>query len=163
MSSGAGSLPVLPKTSHSWVTPVSFSSGEPPAHIVLVDDDSGVRNVAAMMLRCAGYDVLTATDGLEAWDLLRRSPADLLITDHHMPGLTGLALIARARAWRQDLPTILISGLLDPNEIHPAHRPAIDAMLTKPFDSATLLGAVSSCLERARQQRHHAEAQHTPA
>lgn len=163
MSSGEGSLPVWPKTSSSWVGTSPFVRVEPAVRVLLVDDDDAVREMAALMLRCAGYDVLTASDGLEAWELLRRSPVDLLITDHNMPRLTGLVLIARARAWRSDLPTILISGLLDPEDLHSAHRPAIDAMLMKPFGSARLLDTVAACLERARQHRHHAEAQHAPA
>jgi len=78
--------------------------------LLVVDDDSEIRSIIAVLLRGAGYRVDTASDGGAGWIALCAKPYDLLITDHLMPKITGLDLIRRVRAVPLDLPCILISG-----------------------------------------------------
>ena len=60
------------------------------ARIVVVDDEALVRDMLAEFLRRMGHEVATAGDGHEALEILRRRPADLVITDIVMPVMYGL-------------------------------------------------------------------------
>jgi len=65
--------------------------------IVLADDDDDLRAVYAPMLRSMGHDVREAVGGVEALDLIRRHPPDLLILDVWMPGCNGFEVLERLR------------------------------------------------------------------
>jgi len=83
------------------------------ARILLVDDDEGVRNATAMLLRVEGYDVLCAASLAEANEALRNDPRiDLVIADYHLQkGETGIEVIAAARAVAGErLGAVLVSG-----------------------------------------------------
>ncbi len=88
---------------------------EPPfgtrMRVMLVDDDSMVREILAGELEIHDFVVTTASDGLAALALLDvGQPADVLVTDYAMPGMNGLALIGEARKRRPDLPALLLTG-----------------------------------------------------
>lgn len=112
--------------------------------ILVADDEPPIVQVVADILEDAGYRVLCASNASEALALLEREHPDLLLTDHAMPGLTGLDLIDRI-ADRPDLavPVILMSA------VEPLPVPPATAFLPKPFVVAALLGAVSAQLESA--------------
>jgi DNA-binding NtrC family response regulator len=80
--------------------------------ILLVEDDSAVRQVAKRILRAEGYDVLEARDGEDALALstLHAGTIDAVITDAVMPGITGAELLDRICAQRPGCKAILMSG-----------------------------------------------------
>lgn len=116
------------------------------AAILIVEDDETVREVTARMLMDAGYDVVTAGDGVEALVILESQPEfDILITDIRMPRMGGHALSHRVLARRPDLPIIYISGYAA--DWQPAVAPGrARAFLRKPFTEQDLLRAVESLL-----------------
>jgi CheY-like chemotaxis protein len=65
--------------------------------ILVADDESHILSVVSLKLRNAGYRVLTAADGQEALDVALHERPDLLITDYHMPQLSGLELCRRLK------------------------------------------------------------------
>src|SRR4051812_35590094 len=77
--------------------------------ILVADDESHILNVVSLKLRNAGFRVLTARDGQEALDVAFQEIPDLLITDYHMPMLSGLEL---CRRMRQDNRTALIPAIM---------------------------------------------------
>lgn len=80
--------------------------------ILVADDETAIAETLADILLFEGYAVLVARDGLEALALLERREADLLLTDHLMPRLTGLALIDRLhRQPELAVPVILMSAV----------------------------------------------------
>lgn len=84
-----------------------------PAHILLVDDHTGVRDATAMLLRSEGFEVRCAASLAEARAALRENPqVDLVLADYHLQrGETGLQVIAAARqAAGEELPAVLVSG-----------------------------------------------------
>ena len=85
-----------------------YESSSP--RILVVDDDEDSRYVTSLRLSRAGYLVDQAVDGVEAWEALLATRYDLLLTDHNMPRLCGLDLVARLRAAGLNLPVILYSG-----------------------------------------------------
>ena len=79
--------------------------------VLVVDDEPMVLDVTASMLEDLGCDVVTATNGVAALDMLARdSRITILITDINMPGMSGYELAERARRSRPGLQVILLSG-----------------------------------------------------
>ncbi len=79
-------------------------------HILVVDDEDGVRSFLAEALEDSGYSVVQAGDGTAAAERLRREAFDLLITDFRMPGLHGLELVRIARAERPEMRVIVLTA-----------------------------------------------------
>jgi CheY-like chemotaxis protein len=118
------------------------------ATLLVVDDESSVRSLTARSLRGAGYEVVEARDGREAWAWLRRVEwaVDVVLTDVVMPGLTGTELAALVRERRPDLPVVLMSGYSDDDLLARGLRLSHGLLLTKPFNEATLLSRVRQAL-----------------
>ncbi|MBI5772378.1 MAG: response regulator [Verrucomicrobia bacterium] len=119
---------------------------ERPRKILFVDDEAGLREVWARLLAGAGYEVDTAPDGHTGWGALCRKSYDLLITDHKMPGQTGLELVGKLRSTHMILPVILVSGTLDLKELHQHRWLNLAATLAKPFTAGQLLASVQDIL-----------------
>jgi two-component system chemotaxis response regulator CheY len=82
------------------------------ASILVVDDDANMRELLALHLRNAGYDVQTANDGIEGgYGVLRNRP-DLIISDVNMPYMDGFEFIAavRTEAAMRDIPVIFLTS-----------------------------------------------------
>jgi two-component system alkaline phosphatase synthesis response regulator PhoP len=125
--------------------------------IVVADDETHILHVVSMKLANAGYSVLTAVDGEEAYDLCLAEKPDLVITDYQMPVLTGLEMIQRLRENEstRDTPVMMLSARgfdIPPEEMS---RLRIAEVLSKPFSPRevllkvqTLLGEVTQPAER---------------
>ena len=127
---------------------------KPCRRILVVEDDRNIRQINAMVLNHSGYEVDTAEDGNAGWKALhavRHAPDcyDLLITDHNMPGLTGVALVKKLRDVRMMLPVIMATGTLPSEDFftrYPWFQPA--AVLMKPYTIKELLGMVEAVLHK---------------
>jgi PAS domain S-box-containing protein len=101
---------------------------------LLVDDEELVRMSTADMLTDFGYDVVEVSSGEEAVLLMTKDGApDLLITDHLMPGMSGVDLARKARQLKADLPILIVSGYAEVDGLAPDLP-----RLTKPFRNAEL-------------------------
>ena len=81
------------------------------AVILFVDDDPLIAMSTAEMLEDLGHHVIGVNSGLHALEILRsEQPLDLMMTDHMMPGMTGLELVAASRDVRPTLPVLLATG-----------------------------------------------------
>jgi CheY-like chemotaxis protein len=111
--------------------------------ILLVDDDVLVRTLTSRVLRSENYEVVEASDGLEAWSLAQETRFDLVITDSRMPNLSGSELVTRLRDLHPALPILQISG---------SHGSGSEEMmrgvasLFKPFGVGDLVTAVRGLL-----------------
>src|SRR3954469_4560268 len=117
--------------------------------ILVADDESHILHVVSLKLRNAGYRVITANDGQEALDAWRQERPHLLITDYHMPQLSGLEL---CRMIKQDpslpqIPVIMLTARGYPREPQDTEQSGILRMLSKPFSPRQLLAAVNEVLE----------------
>jgi CheY-like chemotaxis protein len=101
--------------------------------VLLVEDDAAVRRYLEVILRRAGYEVVTAGNGLEAIKAALATKVDAVVTDALMPHLSGheLCRYLRARPELSRLPILLLSGL-EPNAAAPEQSEHADAHLTKP-------------------------------
>src|SRR5580704_4616633 len=89
--------------------------------ILVADDESHILNVVSLKLRNAGFEVITAGDGQEALEMAHSSHPDLLITDYHMPHLSGLELCQKLQqdSATSGIPAIMLTARgyqLDPKE-----------------------------------------------
>jgi PAS domain S-box-containing protein len=114
--------------------------------ILVVDDDSAVREVTAAMLEQQGYQVIEAGSGGAALEALDRNAAiDLLLVDFAMPGMNGAEVAREVRARRRHLPVLFVTGYADTAALAEAND---DAILRKPFDSDQLAAKLRVALAR---------------
>ncbi|MEI8257292.1 MAG: response regulator [Deltaproteobacteria bacterium] len=85
-------------------------------HILIVEDDGLSRSVLLKLLRREGHEVDGCIDGQQATEVLRTGDYDALVTDHMMPGITGLDLVRAAREKHPEMRCVVISGLAAPPE-----------------------------------------------
>jgi CheY-like chemotaxis protein len=104
----------------------------PPRRILVVEDDSNIRQLNSEVLTQCGYHVVAAGDGAAAWTTLQRNGYDLLITDNEMPRVTGVDLLKKLHAAHLAVPVIMATETPPMDEFSrcPWLTPA--AMLTKP-------------------------------
>jgi CheY-like chemotaxis protein len=117
------------------------------AVILLVDDDDGVLDVAAVTLASLGYQVIPATNGEAALEIIKYyRQIDLLMTDIVMPGaMDGWELASRAKQLRPELGVLYTTGYgetLLPDE----SRPGLGPLLPKPWRTDQLAGLVNRAL-----------------
>lgn len=124
-----------------------------PAYVLVVEDEREINLLMTMVLTQAGYRVDSAGDAIAGWEMLRTTGYDLLITDNHMPSVTGLELIKKARADGMMLPVILTSGMMPAEDIDKNPWLQIDALLAKPFTPDALMSTVRSVLQTTRIAR----------
>ena len=105
-----------------------------------------------MLVSREGFVADTAGDGEEGWKSVCSTGYELVITDHHMPKLTGLSLITRLREVSIKAPCILISSTLPESESTLTKMIDPGAVLTKPFKPAVLIETVYALLQRATAQ-----------
>ena len=117
--------------------------------ILVADDESHILHVVSLKLRNAGFNVITARDGQEALEMAQQKHPDLLITDYHMPQLSGLELCQRLKQDQQtrDIPAIMLTARGYHLEPHDTEESGILRMLSKPFSPRHLLTTVNEVLE----------------
>jgi excisionase family DNA binding protein len=127
----------------------SASSPRPAAQrprILVVDDESSIRDLLSKTLALAEYDVDTSSDGRSALERLRLYPYDLLIADLKMPGIDGLSVIREAKRLKADLPVIIITGYSTETAAIEAVNLGVSGYLTKPFRVPQVLAAAAKAI-----------------
>jgi len=129
-------------------------SKEPDSVVVVVDDDTSVRNGLARLLTSAGHAVETFASPRGFLDRVRaRDICGCVVLDIRMPGLTGLDLQQELKAIAPDLPIVFITGHGDvPTSVRAMKDGAVD-FLTKPVDEKDLLSVVGQALGWNRTAR----------
>ena len=118
------------------------------ARLLVVDDDD-IRELISLALGIAGHEVLTASDGPAALDVLDSEPVDLIVLDVSMPQMSGLEVARRVRATPPATePLILmLSAMGDPSDIAAGLASGADSYATKPFSIPALQRTVEELLE----------------
>ncbi len=119
-------------------------------HVLLVDDEASVRRATERLLEALGCRVTVATSASAALELLASGsrPIDLVLTDHRMPGRSGVELLGDMRALAAPPPGVLMSGHLD-EALHDGRALDGVVLLCKPFSRAELAAAIVGALTGA--------------
>ena len=117
-----------------------------PRRILVVEDESDLRQLNAEVLMDSGYQVDMAEDGAVGWAAVQQNRYDLLVTDQFMPKLSGVELLKKIHTARLPLPVIMVTHILPTWEfsLHPHLQAA--TMLRKPYTIGKLLGMVKNVL-----------------
>ena len=116
--------------------------------IMVVDDDSDLRDVLSYILRRKGHNVVTAPDGEVALAMVRESPPDLVVLDISMPKLDGLETCKRLRE-SYGIPIIMLTVQGGEADIVRSLELGADDHLSKPFNHQELVARVEALLRRA--------------
>ncbi|MBW2445076.1 MAG: response regulator [Deltaproteobacteria bacterium] len=114
--------------------------------LLIVDDEIRVLSALRRTLRKEGYEILLASSPQEALKFIGDYEINAILSDHKMPGMSGLEVLAEAQRQRPNAARILISGW--PEAVEPAELAALDvhALLPKPWDDAELKSELARAL-----------------
>ena len=129
--------------------------------VLVVDDEPHIVNVLTMKLRGAGYDVVTAEDGEQAYELALEQLPDLVITDYQMPFLSGLEFAQRLRLAESTsvTPVLMLTARGFTIAAEALAKTNIQAVLSKPFSPRDVASRVEALLEQGPSGgRIHVEA-----
>ena len=127
----------------------SLNEDRTMTRILVVDDEPGVRDLLSDALRIAGYETETATNGIEAFDVLHRRRADLCIVDINMPTMNGFEFLAKLREHDTQTPVLLLSARDSNDDVAQGLRYGADDYVRKPFSLEELLLRVKAILRRS--------------
>jgi len=117
-------------------------------HILIVDDDSSIRNGLKKLLTTANYTVSAAADGLEAVERFFAEDFDLVIMDLDMPRKDGWAALENITRLNPYVPIAIMTGKPDQHRLVAAA--GAGALVEKPFEPESLLETISALLEEPR-------------
>lgn len=121
--------------------------------VLVVDDSADTREVLERQLVAAGYQVYLAVDVNAALDLLAEASIDLVITDHKMPGRSGMELVRHLAENQPVCDVLMITGYASVEGAVEAVKSGAQGYLAKPFTEQELLVAVDDALARQQQRR----------
>lgn len=115
-------------------------------NILWADDEIDLLKPHLMFLRSKGYNMVTATSGADALELVKSTPFDLVILDENMPGITGLETLSRIKVTNPELPVIMITKSEEENIMDQAVGNKIADYLIKPVNPNQILIAIKKIL-----------------
>lgn len=121
------------------------------ACILVIDDEDTVRALFREVLEEIGHMVLTAKDGTEGLELVKREEVDLVFLDLKMPGMNGVETFREIKTEKPTLPVVIITGYPDSDMMAQALAQGPFAIMNKPFRVKDILEAVNSFLGTDRQ------------
>ncbi|SFC54254.1 DNA-binding response regulator, OmpR family, contains REC and winged-helix (wHTH) domain [Flagellimonas taeanensis] len=121
--------------------------------ILLVEDDTSLRENVEELLELSGFEVFTASNGKIAVEMARKEHPDLVLCDIMMPEMDGYEVLEHLSSDEstKHIPFIFVSAKTERHEIRKGMNLGADDYLTKPFEEHELLGAIQTRLEKAKQ------------
>ena len=121
------------------------------ARILIVEDEPNIVESLSFILRRAGFEVDTVTDGAEALDRVRRQAFEVLVLDIMLPGMNGLDVLKAIRSDQtlSSLPVVVLTAKGQANDRRTAEANGASAFITKPFSNADVVERVSRLAEGA--------------
>jgi DNA-binding response OmpR family regulator len=118
------------------------------ALILVIEDNISLLRDISFILQVAGFDVVSASNGAEALELMRRQTPDLVVSDIEMPGMNGYDVLRQMRNEKKlnSVPCILMSGKDDYDHLMTALDLGAADYLPKPFDAYELIDSIHMAL-----------------
>jgi adenylate cyclase len=126
-----------------------MKSGRETALVLVVDDEPDILNLIKVRLEQAGYEVVTASNGERALELVRDLKPHLVVLDVRVPVIDGREVTRRIRADAEtaEIPVLLVSASVHEAQIKEGLDAGADDYLRKPFAAETLRERVNALLE----------------
>ncbi len=118
--------------------------------VLVVDDNEDCLQLVSRMLRGQGFDVMAASDGAGALEILTDESPDIVLLDVMMPGMTGFEVLEAVRqsAKNYALPVIMLTASTNDDDVMSAYQYGSDYYITKPFTSEQLRYGIDLVLGR---------------
>ena len=116
-------------------------------NILVVDDEAEICDLLQNFLTQEGYQVFTATNGVEAISLGKQNELDLALLDIKMPGMDGIEVLRKLKKLRRDMGVIMLTGYGNLGTAKEAMRLGAYDYLTKPFDLGLVKHVIQEALE----------------
>ncbi|OYP34059.1 response regulator [Rhodopirellula sp. MGV] len=122
--------------------------------ILIAEDNPGLARVLSFKFQSCGFTPITCADGATAWEAFQDTEIAAVVSDHEMPALSGLELIARIRQLRPEMPCFLVTGRKlelsrDPRVI----ELGVQEVFGKPFSPAVVVEAVAEATHTTLPER----------
>ena len=114
--------------------------------VLLVEDDDCTREMLCIILRAQNFTVSCHGNGDEALARFCESPPDVVVSDVHMPEMSGIEFVKRIRQLDSVIPIILMTGLPDSDVLQAAIRNRVSEVIVKPFQHSRLIAVIRSVL-----------------
>ena len=116
--------------------------------VLVVDDEVHIVHVVAIKLRNNGYEVISADNGAEAFELACEEKPDIIVTDYQMPVMSGLELVEKLRQQDEtkDIPIIMLTARSFAISKEQQEDLRVSSCLSKPFSPKELLGNIEDVL-----------------
>lgn len=123
-------------------------------NILLVDDEQSVLDVYKLYLRRENFQIVTAQNGQEAMDILRKQAFDLVVMDVTMPKISGLEALRwiKGQSTLRNVPVVMVTALTDKDTLVQAFQGGVDEFINKPVGKAEFQMRVRSILTQKRQR-----------
>lgn len=120
--------------------------------ILIVDDESNIREVVKEYARVSGFECSEASDGLEAIKLVKENDFDCVILDIMMPELDGFSACRKIKELK-DIPVIMLSARQEENDKLFCFEIGVDDYVTKPFSPKELMARIKAVTERRKNRQ----------
>ncbi len=124
--------------------------------ILVVEDDPLMLSALEILLEDEGYDVSTASSGMEAIEKAKGETFDLVVSDVRMAEMDGIETLSNVKQQQPDARSIVITGYASPDIPVQAIKLGVDDYIMKPFDDRQFIASVKRCLESFRLQKAYA-------
>jgi CheY-like chemotaxis protein len=129
--------------------------GHEARKILVVDDNTDVRELIVFVLDQGGYITHSAKDGPSALEVIDEIPLDLVLLDVMMPGMSGLEVLQdirrSGRELNQEVPTVMISAMAQAQDLEEAMSSGATSYIVKPFRPNVLLQRVTDLLNKSSE------------
>ena len=136
----------IPATVPEPVSDETVAPSGQAARVLIIEDEPGVREVLAEMLRDAGYIVSVSANGAQGLACCETEPIDVVLTDISMPGLSGWDVASRLQSRHPPIPVGFVTGWGDQLDSARLAQTGVAFVIAKPFRSAEVVGHVARAL-----------------
>lgn len=119
-------------------------------NILVVEDNTDMRELFCTVLSDSGYRCIPATDGLDALEIMDKEYIDLIVADIMMPGMDGYELTKELRDAKYDLPILMVTAKDQFDDMQKGFRAGTDDYMIKPINVRELVLRVEALLRRAK-------------
>jgi DNA-binding NtrC family response regulator len=129
----------------------------PESTILVIDDETEIREGLEALLSSEGFRVVTAETGEKGLAWLETRPVDLVLLDFNLPGKNGVEILEELRSRDRDLPVILITAYSSVDTARAAFKAGAQDYITKPWSNDELVAQVSHVIERRTLREENRE------